>query len=62
MMDVVVEMDRILRPGGVVIVEDTIEMLNKLKPILHSLHWSTTLHNKRFLIGKKGFWRPDTKR
>ncbi|GKA29159.1 probable methyltransferase PMT23 [Tanacetum coccineum] len=43
MLTTVVEMDRILRPGGVVIVEDTIEMLKKLKPIMRSLHWSTSL-------------------
>ncbi|XP_024977595.1 probable methyltransferase PMT23 [Cynara cardunculus var. scolymus] len=59
MLDGAVEMDRILRPGGVVIVEDTIEILNKLRPILHSLHWSVNLHQQRFLVGRKGFWRPD---
>lgn len=62
MLTTVVEMDRILRPGGVVIVEDTTEMLKKLNPILRSLHWSTTLHHQRFLVGKKGFWRPKTNR
>ncbi|GJY07306.1 probable methyltransferase PMT23 [Tanacetum coccineum] len=51
MLTTVVEMDRILRPGGVVIVEDAKEMLKKLKPILRSLHWSTTLHHQRFLVG-----------
>ncbi|KAF5771039.1 putative S-adenosyl-L-methionine-dependent methyltransferase [Helianthus annuus] len=61
-LDVVVEMDRILRPGGVVIVEDNIQMLNKLKHIFRSLHWSTSLHQQRFLVGRKGFWRPETKR
>ncbi|KAL8223320.1 hypothetical protein R6Q57_018795 [Mikania cordata] len=59
MLDGAVEMDRLLRPGGVVIVEDTIEMLKKLKHILGSLHWSTTIHHQRFLVGKKDFWRPD---
>ncbi|KAL8240992.1 hypothetical protein R6Q59_014347 [Mikania micrantha] len=59
MLDGAVEMDRVLRPGGVVIVEDTIEMLKKLKHILGSLHWSTTIHHQRFLVGKKDFWRPD---
>ncbi|KVI10001.1 hypothetical protein Ccrd_011633, partial [Cynara cardunculus var. scolymus] len=53
MLDGAVEMDRILRPGGVVIVEDTIEILNKLRPILHSLHWSVNLHQQRFLVGRK---------
>ncbi|XP_071738499.1 probable methyltransferase PMT23 isoform X1 [Rutidosis leptorrhynchoides] len=58
MLDGAAEIDRVLRPGGVLIVEDTIEMINKLIPILRSLHWSTTVHQKRFLVGSKGFWRP----
>lgn len=62
MLDGAVEMDRILRPGGVVIVEDTIQMLKKLKLILRSLHWTATIHHQRFLVGKKGFWRPQTER
>lgn len=58
MLDVTVEMDRILRPGGVVVVEDSVEMLKKLKQILHALHWSTRLHQQRFLVARKSFWRP----
>ncbi|BBG98085.1 Peptide-N4-(N-acetyl-beta-glucosaminyl) asparagine amidase A protein [Prunus dulcis] len=58
MIDVVVEMDRILRPGGYLVVQDTMEMINKMRPILHSLHWSTAVHKDQFLFGKKGFWRP----
>lgn len=57
-LDVVVEMDRILRPGGYVLVQDTKETINKLTPIFHSLHWSLTLHEDRFLVAKKDFWRP----
>ncbi|BAT86462.1 hypothetical protein VIGAN_04411600 [Vigna angularis var. angularis] len=57
-VDVVVEIDRILRPDGYVLVQDTVEMMNKLGPVLHSLHWSVTLYQNRFLVGKKSFWRP----
>lgn len=60
-IDVAVEMDRILRPGGFVLIQETLEMIKKLSPILHSLHWSITLHQEQFLVGKKGFWRPDGK-
>ncbi|XP_059666783.1 probable methyltransferase PMT23 [Cornus florida] len=60
-IDVAVEMDRMLRPGGYMVVQDTMEMINKIKPILHSLHWSVTIHQEQFLVGKKGFWRPDAK-
>ncbi|KAK7831107.1 putative methyltransferase pmt23 [Quercus suber] len=56
-LDVIVEMDRILRRGGYT-VQDNMEIINKLSPILHSLHWSLTLYKDQFLVGKKGFWRP----
>ncbi|KAK8952717.1 putative methyltransferase PMT23 [Platanthera guangdongensis] len=58
LLDVVAEMDRIVRPGGWVLIQDTIEMIEKLSSILHSLHWDTSIHYDTFLVGKKGFWRP----
>ncbi|KAF8397223.1 hypothetical protein HHK36_016133 [Tetracentron sinense] len=57
-VDVAVEMDRILRPGGWVLVRDTTEMISKISPILRSLHWDITLYKEQFLVGKKVFWRP----
>ncbi|EOY17694.1 S-adenosyl-L-methionine-dependent methyltransferases superfamily protein isoform 1 [Theobroma cacao] len=57
-IDVAVEMDRILRPGGYLLVQDTMEMIKKLNPVLRSLHWSTSLYQGQFLVGKKGSWRP----
>ncbi|GFY83482.1 S-adenosyl-L-methionine-dependent methyltransferases superfamily protein [Actinidia rufa] len=60
-VDVAVEMDRILRPGGYVLLQDTVEMINNLSPIFRSLHWSITLYQEQFLVGTKGFWRPDEK-
>ena len=59
LVEIVAEVDRILRPGGYLLVQDTKDMINKLRPILESLHWSLTLHQDQFLVGKKGFWRPD---
>lgn len=55
---VAAEMDRILRPEGILLVQDTLEDITKLRPILESLHWSTSIHQGQFLVGKKGFWRP----
>lgn len=56
--DVIVEIDRIVRPEGYFVVQDSIEMMNKVASILRSLHWSVKLHQNQFLIGIKGFWRP----
>ncbi|XP_010264561.1 PREDICTED: probable methyltransferase PMT23 isoform X2 [Nelumbo nucifera] len=55
---VVVEMDRILRPGGWILVQDNMEIINKINPLLQSLHWETSLHEGLLLVGRKGFWRP----
>ncbi|XP_061976111.1 probable methyltransferase PMT23 [Populus nigra] len=57
-IDVAVEMDRILRPGGYILVQDTMEMINKLNSVLRSMQWSTSLYQGQFLVGNKGFWRP----
>ncbi|XP_068667989.1 probable methyltransferase PMT23 [Aristolochia californica] len=57
-VDVAVEMDRILRPSGWVLIQDTMDMIQQLRPIFHSLHWDTSVHGKQFLVGRKGFWRP----
>lgn len=58
LVEIAAEIDRILRPGGYLLVQDTMDKINKLRPILESLHWSLTLHQDQFLVGKKGFWRP----
>ncbi|XP_021904050.1 probable methyltransferase PMT22 [Carica papaya] len=55
---VIAEMDRILRPGGYVLIQDTMEMMKKLRPILESLRWSVNFYQGQFLVGKKSFWRP----
>lgn len=36
-------------------------MLNKLRSILQSLHWSVNLQQEQFLVAKKAFWRPHDK-
>lgn len=57
-VDVVGEIDRILRPDGYVLVQDSMEAIRKLGSVLHSLHWSVTLYQNQFLVGRKSFWRP----
>ncbi|KAF7816510.1 eukaryotic translation initiation factor 2 subunit alpha-like protein [Senna tora] len=57
-VDVVAEVDRILRPDGYLVVQDSLEVISKLSPILLSLNWSVTLHQNQFLVSQKSFWRP----
>ncbi|CAI9108073.1 OLC1v1007592C1 [Oldenlandia corymbosa var. corymbosa] len=57
-IDVFVEIDRLLRPGGTLLVRDTNDMVDMLGPILKSMHWSTTLYDADFLVAEKTFWRP----
>ncbi|CAI0416096.1 unnamed protein product, partial [Linum tenue] len=58
LIDVGVEIDRIVRPGGYLLVFDTIEMINKLTAILKSLHWSVKIHQAQYLVAQKDLWRP----
>lgn len=59
---IVVEMDRLLRPSGWVIIRDRVEILNPLEDILRSLHWDirmTYAQNKEgILCAQKTIWRP----
>ncbi|CAN1812082.1 Probable methyltransferase PMT23 [Linum perenne] len=58
LIDVVVEIDRIVRPDGYLLVFDTMEMINKLTAILKSLHWSIKVYQVQYLVARKDFWRP----
>lgn len=55
-------MDRILRPGGWVIVRDKVEILDPLEGILRSLHWEIRLtynqEKEGILCAQKTLWRP----
>lgn len=55
---VAAEMDRILRPGGWLLVQDKMEIITKVASLLRSMHWDTTLYQDQFLVCRKGFWRP----
>ncbi|CAM8916812.1 unnamed protein product [Rhodiola kirilowii] len=52
------EIDRILRPEGWLLLQDSTEVINKIVPVLRSLHWTVTIYQDQFVVGKKGFWRP----
>ncbi|XP_071693269.1 probable methyltransferase PMT28 [Rutidosis leptorrhynchoides] len=59
---IVVEMDRILRPGGWAIIRDKAPILKSLEEIFKSLHWDirmTFVQNKEgILCVQKTIWRP----
>lgn len=59
---IVVEMDRILRPGGWAIIRDKAEILDPLEEILRSLHWEIRMTFRQdkegILCAQKTVWRP----
>ncbi|KAH6796249.1 hypothetical protein C2S51_037235 [Perilla frutescens var. frutescens] len=59
---IVVEMDRLLRPGGWAIIRDKVEILNPLEQILRSLHWEIRMSfaqdREGILSAQKTTWRP----
>ncbi|KAF7834137.1 putative methyltransferase PMT26 [Senna tora] len=58
----VVEVDRILRPGGKLIVRDKAEMIKELEAMVRSMHWeiltSYSEDKHGFLCAQKSNWRP----
>ncbi|BAF13342.1 probable methyltransferase PMT28 [Oryza sativa Japonica Group] len=61
-VSIVVEMDRILRPGGWAIIREKLEILDPLEKILKSLHWEIVMAFRKDKAGimsvKKTTWRP----
>lgn len=42
LVDVAAELDRMVRPGGYLLVQDSMQMIKQLGSVLRSLHWSAT--------------------
>ncbi|CAK7349294.1 unnamed protein product [Dovyalis caffra] len=61
-VSIVVEMDRILRPGGWAVVRDKVEILDPLEGILRSLQWEIRMtyaqDKEGILCAQKTMWRP----
>lgn len=61
---VMVEVDRIVRPGGKLIVRDEPSTIGEVEKLLKSLHWDVQLSiskdQERILSAQKSTWRPDT--
>lgn len=60
-----VEVDRILRPEGTIIIRDSPEVIDKVARIAHAVRWMTTIHEKepeshgreKILVAIKSFWK-----
>uniref|UniRef100_A0ACD5ZDP0 Uncharacterized protein n=1 Tax=Avena sativa TaxID=4498 RepID=A0ACD5ZDP0_AVESA len=62
-LPVVVEVDRIVRPGGSIIVSDESGAVSEVEKLLRSLHWDVRLtfskNNEGVLYAEKSDWRPE---
>jgi len=62
MTALVVEVDRILRPEGKLIVRDSVEIISELETMLKSLHWEIRMtystDKEGLLCAQKTMWRP----
>lgn len=64
-MDLMVEMDRMLRPEGTVLVRDSPEVIDKVARIARAVRWTAAIHQKepesngreKILIATKNFWK-----
>lgn len=64
LVDLMVEIDRILRPGGMFILRDSPEVIKRVGRIGHAVRWSVVVHDKepethgreRILVATKDFW------
>ncbi|GKV13064.1 hypothetical protein SLEP1_g24137 [Rubroshorea leprosula] len=60
-----VEMDRMLRPEGTVVIRDSPEVIEKVEHIAHAVRWTTSLYEKepeshgreKILVATKTFWK-----
>lgn len=60
-----VEIDRMLRPEGTVVMRDSPEVIEKVDRIAHAVRWTTTIHEKepeshareKILVATKSFWK-----
>ncbi|CAB80883.1 predicted protein of unknown function [Arabidopsis thaliana] len=65
LVDLMVEMDRILRPEGKVVIRDSPEVLDKVARMAHAVRWSSSIHEKepeshgreKILIATKSLWK-----
>ncbi|XP_058085010.1 probable pectin methyltransferase QUA3 [Magnolia sinica] len=65
LIDVMVEMDRMLRPEGTAVIRDIPEVIEKVGRIAHAIRWAVTVHNtepesngrEKLLVATKKLWK-----
>ncbi|KAL4569004.1 hypothetical protein LXL04_024630 [Taraxacum kok-saghyz] len=61
---VITEVDRIVRPGGKLIIRDESTIIGEIENLLNTLHWKVYLtpsaNQERILSARKSTWRPNT--
>ncbi|XAR54088.1 hypothetical protein NMG60_11029093 [Bertholletia excelsa] len=64
LVDLMLEIDRMLRPEGTVVIRDSPEVLHKVSLIAPAVRWTATIHEKepeshgreKILVATKSFW------
>uniref|UniRef100_A0A5B6YPN1 Methyltransferase n=1 Tax=Davidia involucrata TaxID=16924 RepID=A0A5B6YPN1_DAVIN len=64
LVDLMVEIDRMLRPEGIVVIRDSPEVIDKIGLIANAIRWTATIHEKepeshgmdRIFVATKKFW------
>ncbi|KAL5973675.1 hypothetical protein ACLOJK_030331 [Asimina triloba] len=62
--DILLEMDRILRPEGAVIIRDSVEILNKVRKVVNGIRWDSRMLDhedgplipEKILVAVKRYW------
>lgn len=65
LLDLMIEMDRMLRPEGTAVIRDSPEVIDKVERIAHAIRWTARLHEgepetrgrEKILVATKGFWK-----
>lgn len=65
LVDVMVEMDRILRPEGTAVIRDSPEIIDKVQRIATAIRWELEVHEsepesqleEKILVATKKFWK-----
>ncbi|XP_072956199.1 probable pectin methyltransferase QUA3 [Typha angustifolia] len=64
LVDIMVEMDRMLRPEGTAVIRDSPEVIDKVARIAHAIQWTVQVHGsepesrsgEKILVATKTFW------